>query len=258
MNETKVQTRTFPIKGMHCASCANRIEKVLQKVDGVVNASVNYATEKATVRLYGKGMDQKLEEAVKSVGYNLIVPQNRQEASQDEGGQKEPDDEERKERQKELSILRRKLVIGAILSIAIFIGTYAVWPHWLLFLLTLPVQFWVGWQFYRGLVLLVKYRTADMNTLISIGTLAAFLYSAAATFFPAFFEGSGLTPEVYFDTAAAIVTLILLGKFLELRAKGQASEAIKKLMGLQPKEATVLLKEDDQRLKTLKTQTINL
>ena len=90
-----------------------------------------------------------------------------------------------------------------------------------------------------------------MNTLIAIGTLAAFFYSTAITFFGEFFEKGGIAPEVYFDVSTIIITLILLGRFLELRAKGQASEAIKKLMGLQPKEATVLLKEDDERLKIL-------
>jgi len=237
----KLETKIFRIKGMHCASCANTIEKALKKTDGVVNVSVNYATEKATIQTRkSENNNQRIKDVVKSIGYDLIIPEN---------VEKTTEKSERKERQKEILTLKKKLIIGAILSTVIFIGTYAPWPNWFLFLLALPVQFWVGWQFYHGLVLLVKYRTADMNTLISIGTLAAFFYSTAATFFPAFFERGGLTPDVYFVTATAIITLILLGKFLELRAKGQASEAIKKLMGLQPKEATVLLKENDERLK---------
>ena len=107
-------------------------------------------------------------------------------------------------------------------------------------ILQTPVQFWVGWQFYRGAWAAARHRTTDMNTLIAVGTSAAYFYSVAATFFPWLFAAKGLTAEVYFDTAGAIIVLILLGRLLEARAKGQTSEAIKKLIGLQPKTAIVL------------------
>ena len=115
--------------------------------------------------------------------------------------------------------------------------------YWVLFILTTPVQFWVGWQFYSGLKLLIKYRTADMNTLIAVGTLAAYFYSASVVIFPEFFVKGGVAPKIYFDTSAIIIVLILLGKYFEILMKGRASEAIKKLVGLQPKTAKILRNE---------------
>ncbi|MEK6657942.1 MAG: copper-translocating P-type ATPase, partial [Nitrospirota bacterium] len=117
----------------------------------------------------------------------------------------------------------------------------------ILLILTLPVQFWAGWQFYRGAIAAARHLTTDMNTLIAVGTSAAFGYSVIATFFPYFFEARGLRADLYFDTAAVIITLILLGRLLEMRAKGQTSDAIKKLIGLQAKTARVIRdgKEED-------------
>ncbi|MFQ6113726.1 MAG: copper-translocating P-type ATPase, partial [bacterium] len=136
-----------------------------------------------------------------------------------------------------------------LLSLPIFLGSFPEWFSWVpkvvtnfwaLLVLATPVQFWVGWQFYRGFWAALKHKTADMNTLIAVGTSAAYLYSLAATVFPAFFTAAGQQPKVYFDTAAIIITLILLGRFLEAIAKGHTSEAIKKLMGLQAKTARVV------------------
>lgn len=317
-----MKKETFVIKGMSCASCAMAIERALLKVEGVRSAVVNFAAEKATIEWDEKiaGVD-KLKEAVKDVGYELMVPSgtkkleplkdteilrlkvlgmdsghcamiveqavktlpgiksieadfpNQRAKVVYETGKVTPEtiqkviaeagykplpeeaegseDKERNERVKEISLLKKKIIFGALISVLVFIGSYSqwftfvkviplFWRYFLLFLLTIPVQFWVGWQFYSGLRLLVKYRTADMNTLIAIGTLAAFFYSTAVTFFGEFFEKGSIAPEVYFDVSTIIITLILLGKFLELRAKGQASEAIKKLMGLQPKTARII------------------
>lgn len=144
--------------------------------------------------------------------------------------------------------LKKKIIAGVILSAVIFLGSFPslfsfvpvfLNNNWILLILTTPVQFWVGWQFYSGLKLLIKYRAADMNTLIAIGTLAAYFYSAAVAFFPDFFRTGGAEPTVYFDTSAIIITLILFGSYLETLAKGRASEAIKKLIGLSPKTARV-------------------
>ncbi|MGB9707025.1 MAG: heavy metal translocating P-type ATPase [Microgenomates group bacterium] len=234
------------ISGMHCASCARTIEKALLKVEGVKSAVVNFAAEKVTVEWdEGKVGVEEMAEAVKNVGYELAIG--------------EFEDQERVEQEKEISILKKKIIVGVLISIPVFLGSYPqwfpfveiiprFWRFFLLFLLTIPVQFWAGWQFYSGLKLLVKYRTADMNTLIAVGTLSAFFYSTAVTFLGKFFEKGGIPAEVYFDVSTIIITLILLGRFLELRAKGQASEAIKKLMGLQPKEATII-KIKNEKLK---------
>ena len=147
--------------------------------------------------------------------------------------------------------LIQKLTVGIILSIIILLGSINIIPGLndlsrqtrfiILFILALPVQVWVGSQFYKGLVVVFKYRTADMNTLISVGTLSAFIYSMIVTFFPVLFTSAGLELHVFFDTAAIIITLILLGRFFEARAKGSASSAIKKLMQLKAKTARVIV-----------------
>jgi len=153
-----------------------------------------------------------------------------------------------RKRQKKLI---QKLITGIILSVIIFLVSMKIIPgisalsdqvrFIILFVLTLPVQVWVGSQFYRGLVIVFKYRTADMNTLIAIGSLSAFIYSTIVTFFPGLFIRSGIELHVYFETAAIIITLILLGRFLEARAKGRASSAIKKLMQLEARTARIML-----------------
>ncbi|MES0342098.1 MAG: HAD-IC family P-type ATPase, partial [Candidatus Humimicrobiaceae bacterium] len=172
-----------------------------------------------------------------------------------------------KKKQKKLI---QKLLVGAILSIIIFFISLNIIPGLntiseqirfiVLFVLTLPVQVWVGSQFYKGLVVVFKYRTADMNTLIAIGTLSAFIYSTIVTFFPKLFTRAGIELHVYFETAAIIITLILLGRFLEARAKGRASSAIKKLMQLEAKTARVIVdgKEKEIDINEVKVNDIIL
>lgn len=242
--EAVVEKVTIPIGGMTCASCAATVEKALTKVDGVVNVNVNFATEKATVKFVPSAIGiRDLRKAVEAAGYQAL------EVVEGDG----VEDRERKARLKEIQYLKTRFIVGALLSMLIFGGSFPEWVPILrsleiadqtrffgLLILTTPVQFWVGWRFYTGTYAAFKRKSADMNVLIAIGTTAAYLYSLAATFFPVFFTSSGLVPEVYFDTAAIIITLIVLGRLLEARAKGQTSEAIKKLMGLQAKTARVV------------------
>lgn len=151
---------------------------------------------------------------------------------------------------KRTSALLRKLIIGAVLAIIIMLGSMDLVPGFsslssnikniIIFILACPVQFWIGAQFYKGLVSVFKYRMADMNTLIAVGTLSAFIYSTIVTFFPGLFERTGTPTYIYFDTAAMIIVLILLGRYFEARAKSRASGAIKKLLGLQVRQATIL------------------
>ena len=151
---------------------------------------------------------------------------------------------------KRTRILLQKLVTGAILSIIIILASMDLMPgisllstqlrYIIIFILTCPVQFWVGAQFYKGLVSVFKYKMADMNTLIAVGTLSAFIYSTAVTFFFSYFERSGIATDLYFDTAAMIIVLILLGKYFEKRAKSRASSAIKKLLDLQARKAVII------------------
>ena len=236
---------TYKIHGMHCASCVLTIERVLSKTAGVRTAAVNFASESALIEFDEQIIGESgLAEAVESAGYQLEVGTKTQ---ADRGSHQH--DHLEMERGDQIKILKRKLIIGGILALIIFLGSFPDWfsfmppilnSNWLLLILTTPVQFWVGAQFYSGLKMLVRYRTADMNTLIAVGTLAAYFYSAAVTVFPNFFAQGGMPSAIYFDTSAIIIVLILLGKYFEVLMKGRASAAIKKLIGLQPKTAKVV------------------
>ena len=248
-----MKKETYKIHGIHCASCVATIEKALSKTAGVHSASVNFATESALIEFDESAVsEQNLADTVKSIGYHLEVGSSKKEENKkmlNMDMNTPGHNHAQMEREDEIKEMKIKLVVGGVLSFFIFLGSFPEWfpfvpkilnNNWVLLLLTTPVQFWVGWQFYSGLKLLIKYRTADMNTLISVGTLAAYFYSAAVTIFPAYFMRGGLTPAIYFDTSAIIIVLILLGKYFEILMKGRASEAIKKLIGLQPKTAKVV------------------
>ena len=220
----------FPVSGMTCASCVARVEKTLSSVPGVISASVNLASEKATVE-YLEGTElADLRQAVKEAGYEL-------------GHEVQALEGVTTAVQRETRALRNRLIIAAALASSIMAlgwGPPFVGKSYLLWALATPVQFWAGWRFYRGAWGALKHRTSDMNTLIAVGTSAAYIYSMVAVIFPGLFAAGGLEPHLYFDTSAMIITLILLGRFLEARAKRQTSEAIKKLIGMQPKTALVI------------------
>ena len=243
-----MKKQTYKIHGMHCASCVATIERALSKTAGVHSTSVNFASESVLIEFDEKIISpSNLAKIVNETGYHLEI-NSQTEKEKPAMGSHEHNHAEM-ERGEQIKEMKRKLIIGGILSLFIFLGSFPEWfsfvpkilnNNWALLLLTTPVQFWVGWQFYSGLKLLIKYRMADMNTLIAIGTLAAYFYSAAVTVFPVFFTKGGITPAIYFDTSAIIIVLILLGKYFEVLMKGRASEAIKKLIGLQPKTAKIL------------------
>ncbi len=229
----------IPIQGMHCASCVQAIEKALLQEKGIVKAVVNLASEKAKVDYIPSLIIlSDIKKIIERTGYKVLkLPE--------EG---EWEDFEAKIREKEYKTLRTKFSVGLILGLIIFFGSMPHWFPWIpallnnffvLWALATPVQFWIGGQFYRGAWSAFRHRNADMNTLIAVGTSAAYLYSVVATVFPSFFEEGGIKPDVYFDTSAMIIVLILLGRLLEARAKGRTSDAIKKLIGLQPKTARV-------------------
>ncbi|MFN3475966.1 MAG: heavy metal translocating P-type ATPase [Candidatus Methylomirabilales bacterium] len=238
--ESPLEKATISIQGMSCASCVAKIEKGLYALPGVVSASVNLGTEKATVE-YVPGMVrvEDLKRAIEDVGYTALEAEETPALV----------DREKEAREREIRRLGQKTLVGALLSVPILLGSFPEWFPWVpelltrpfvLFLLSTPVQLWVGWQFHKGFWAATKHRTADMNTLVSIGTNAAYLYSVAVTFLPSLFTAPPLKAALYYDTAAILMTLIMLGRFLEARARGRASEAIKKLMGLQAKTARVL------------------
>jgi Cu+-exporting ATPase len=238
----KMEKTVLPIQGMTCASCVNRVEKALSSLKGVVGVNVNFATERATVEYIPEEVTvRNLKRVVQEAGYQVL-----------ELREEDIVEKERLLREQDLSRLKWKFIIGAILLGPILVLMYggSLLEKWfglskeinffIQFLLATPVQFWVGWQFYVGFWKAAKHKTSDMNTLIAVGTSAAYLYSLIVTFGPHLIMVEGLMVDVYFDTSAAIIVLILLGRFLEARAKGRTSEAIKKLIGLQPKTARVL------------------
>ncbi|MDH4222500.1 MAG: heavy metal translocating P-type ATPase, partial [candidate division Zixibacteria bacterium] len=236
----KAERVDLSILGMTCASCVQKIEKALLETGGVTKAVVNLATEKAKVEYLPSEMNlSELKKVIESTGYKIL-----------EIEKGEVEDYERIIREKEYRKLKKKFIFGLVTGIIVLIGSLEWLPgvpeflknYYLLWILATPVQFWAGWQFYRGAWGAFVHRNADMNTLIAVGTSAAYLYSVTATLFPSLFRASGIEPKVYFDTSVVIITLILLGRVLEARAKGQTSEAIRKLIGLQPKTARVIRK----------------
>jgi P-type Cu+ transporter len=236
---TRTEEITVPIRGMSCASCVEKIETQLRSLPGVTKAEVNFAAEKATVSFIPSIQSPSdLRKAIRDVGYEPL----------EAAGKAASVDYEKEARDREIRELRIKTVAGALLSTPLLLGMISEWvliPKWLMnhlfqFLLATPVHFWVGWQFHVGFWKALKHKTADMNTLVSLGTNAGYIYSTVVTFAPGFFVGEGIRSGVYFETVAILHTLIMLGRFFEARAKGRTSEAIKKLMGLQAKTARVV------------------
>jgi len=235
-----VEKVTIPISGISCATCVATIEEALRRSPGVVLATVNFATNAATVEFAPVAATvADLRRTIREAGYEPL------EAA--EGSALA--DHEKTAREREIRALKRKLAVGIVLSVPIVLGSMRHWLPWVpeilqnfwaLWALTTPVQFWVGAQFYRGAWAALRHRTSDMNTLIAVGTSAAYFYSLAMTIAPDFFRARGITPAVHYETAAVIITLILLGRLLEAIAKGRTSEAIRRLMGLQSKSARVL------------------
>lgn len=305
--KNNLQKTTIPISGMHCATCAQTIEKALQKTKGVVKANVNFASEKANVEFDREKIDEKqLKKIIKQTGYDVIEQHKNSGNIADVKlkviGMDNPHcvgtvgdalntvkgiiskelyvnqnafikydpaltniekikkiikqagyepievsgtltvDTEKEARQREIKRLKWEVIIGFILSTPIFIFSFPQWfkvtlPYqsYILLVLATPVQLILGYRFYIGAYVALRNKTANMDTLIAVGISAAYIYSILATFFPKAFTGG-----TYYDTAAVIITFILLGKYFEALTKGKASEAIRKLIGLQPKTATAI------------------
>ncbi|HEC97430.1 MAG TPA: cadmium-translocating P-type ATPase [Nitrospirae bacterium] len=223
----------FIVKGMTCASCVATVERALKGLYGVVSAYVNIASEKAVVEYIPTltGFEE-FKKAVKAQGYEA------------EAITEEFIDREKESREKEYRNLLLKFRVSAVISALILLGSFTSIPllsNWYtLFLLATVVQFWTGMRFYKGAWVAIKHLSTNMNTLITMGTSAAYFYSVTATFFPGIFESGGLKVHIYFDTSAIIIALILLGRLLEAKAKGKTSEAMRKLVGLQAKTARVV------------------
>ncbi|MFA6456172.1 MAG: heavy metal translocating P-type ATPase [Bacteroidota bacterium] len=239
--ETKIQTITLPVEGMTCASCVARVEKVLSKVEGVEKATVNLATEKATVKFDpAVASTSLLAAAVEEAGYKLIV-ENVKESSETSASS----DSYMK--------LKKEFIISVLIALPVMFVSMVSMTDWfmeisplgmdeinkLLFLGTTVIMIVSGKRFFSVAWKLAKHVEADMNTLVAVGTGVAYLFSSLVVLFPEWLPETVAESDVYFDTAAAIITLILLGKMLEARAKLRASDAMRKLMSIQPKTAHV-------------------
>ncbi|WP_426754621.1 heavy metal translocating P-type ATPase [Myxococcus sp. Y35] len=238
------------VLGMTCAACVRRIEKALGAVRGVASASVNLALKRAKVT-YDPSLTSpaQLAEAVKQAGYQVPdVPRAQgREGSASARGAEAADAAEEKERQ----VLKRDFLLALVLTVPLLVvamshgaipGSDGPWGRWLQFLLATPVVFGPGWRFFRLAWAALRHRAADMNTLVAMGTGAAWSYSTVALVAPGLFPHAehGVVPHLYFEAAAAILTFVLLGKLLETRARKRLADAVRGLVALQPKMARVV------------------
>jgi Cu+-exporting ATPase len=241
-----MENANLKLRGMSCASCASNIEEAIRTVPGVAACSVNFGAEQASVTYDSSKTDvAKIQAAVDAAGYSAQPMQDDVLAPEA--------DAERRERQAENRKLARRVWVSGVISAVLVIGSLPamtglsiplipMWLHnpWLQLVLTAPVLGWAGSGFFMNAWKALKRHTATMDTLVAVGTGTAYLYSLFPTFNPQWFMAQGLQPDVYFEAAAVIIALLLLGRLLENRAKGQTSEAIRKLMGLQAKTARVI------------------
>jgi P-type Cu+ transporter len=225
---------TIPVVGMTCASCVGRVERAVEKVPGVLDVTVNLGTEKSTVEYLAGEVDVgTLERAIEGAGYGVV----REEETSVE------DAHEREYRKLEGNFLLAVALTALILlgslpqMLGLAVPVSMTLLNFGLLALATPVQFWAGWRFYEGAWAALRHGQANMNTLVALGTSAAYLYSAVATLAPGLLAGRA---DVYFDTSSLVITLVLLGRLLEARTKGRTNEAIKKLAGLQARTARVV------------------
>jgi Cu+-exporting ATPase len=245
-----ISTLTLPVEGMTCASCVARVEKTLKKIDGVQVANVNLATEAVELSFDpARTSLDVLAKAVDGAGYKLVLPAIPSESSIGFEQKQLSEGSQKSYRQ-----LKREFFFSLTLAIPILLVNMLSMTAWfmshiplsmdevnkLLLILTTPVMIVSGKRFFRPAWKLAQHFAADMNTLVAVGTGAAFLYSAAIVLFPRWFPSGTNLHDVYFDSAAVIITLILMGRMLEARAKHKASDSIKLLLGLQPKTARII------------------
>lgn len=259
MDNNTRQTLTLPVEGMTCASCVLRVEKALKKVDGVTEANVNLATENVALSFDPNKTDfSKLSAAVEEAGYKLLAPEKPQPSE----GLKPLESLQESHQEKAYKQLKKEFIFAIALAIPIMVVSMVSMTSWfmewsslsmdevnkLLLIAATPVVFISGKRFYKTAWQLAKHFSADMNTLVAVGTGVAYAYSAVVTLFPHWLGLSGAMNALYFDTTTTIIALILMGRLLEARAKHKTSDAIKKLMGLQPRTAHVIRNGVEQEI----------
>ncbi len=233
-SNTAIIDQSFPVLGMTCAACASSAENIVSDESGVVNASVNFATGNLNVKYEPELTDiYKLQKALQGVGYDLLI--------EDEKVQQEKIDELH---QKKLNQLKQRTIWAVILSFPVFmIGMFFMnipYANEIMWFFSTPVVLWLGRDFFINAWKQAKHKKANMDTLVALSTGIAYIFSVFNMVYPDFWEQRGLEAHVYFEAAAVIITFILIGKFMEERAKDSTSSAIKKLMGLQPKTVSVI------------------
>lgn len=241
MTTSKTIKKTFPVLNMSCASCAARVDKNLNKEEGVLSASVNYAAATATVEYNPQETSpEALREATRKIGFDLLI----------DTGSDTPDKVEQAHSEK-YAELKFRTTWAIILSVPIvIIGMIFMnmpYANEIMWILSTPVVFWLGRGFFINAWKQLKQRSANMDTLVALSTGIAYLFSVFNILFPSFWLSKGIHPHVYFEASSVIIAFILLGRLLEERAKGNTSSAIKKLMGLQPRNVTVVLDSGEQK-----------
>lgn len=235
---------------MTCAACAGSVERFLNHQEGVANASVNFANEKAVIEYSEVTSFDTLKSAVQSIGYDLV-------ATDSDAGKQQVSQTKENEYRK----LKRRVIGAIILAVPLFvIGMFFMemaYANYIMWALSTPMLFYFGQQFFVGAWKQLKHRSANMDTLVAMSTGIAYLFSVFNTLNPHFWHSRGIHPHVYFEAAGIVIAFILLGKLLEERAKGNTSAAIKKLMGLQPKTVTVILESGEQVEQSVSTLTKN-
>ena len=246
-----MKTNHLHLEGMGCAACAHTIEKIVKNIPGVATCQVNFGAQQATVAYNPRKTSlENIQQAVAKAGYQATPLEDNLNLDLEQATHKVQQRE-----------LRRKVLFGGAISILLVVGSIPAmtglavpfippWLHnpWLQLFLTIPVMVWCGKIFFVGAGKALKRGASDMNTLVALGTGAAFVYSVFVTLFPGYLRSQGIGGGVYYEAAVVIITLILLGRFLENRARGQTSEAIRKLMGLQAKTACVIRGEEEINL----------
>ena len=244
---SKITKKVYPVMGMHCAACANNVEKIVKKQEGVEDASVNLAAAVLTVDFNSDVVSpEQLKDAVMKIGFDLIIDEDNSMEEQEEAEHSYYEQ------------LQRKTVVAWIFALPVaFMGMFFMdFPgiNWWMLVLSLPVLFYSGHAFYVNAWKQAKHFTSNMDTLVALSTSIAFLFSLFNTLYPRFWYEQGLEPHVYYEAATVIIAFVLVGKLMEEKAKGKTSMAIRKLMGLQPNTARILRdgKEEDILISELK------
>ena len=239
-NTKKGIKESFPVTGMTCASCAASVESVLKHTEGVFDASVNFANSSVLVEYDKELSPNQLQNALREVGYDIIIDAE------------DPSEVQQELQQKHYQDIKNRTIWSAILTLPSFVlgMFYMQWEpgKWISLVLAFPILFWFGRSFFINAFKQAKHGKANMDTLVALSTGIAFLFSVFNTFFPEFWLSRGIEPHVYYEAATVIITFISLGKLLEEKAKSNTSSAIKKLMGLQPKTLKIIENGEEREI----------